>query len=110
MSSIQNTRSSFFPNTRTANERAQEVQKQAPIKRNNAAEKAYLDTNTRNDARVSIPDAVKDFSQIKKAVDAAPQRDNSAKIAALKAQIQGGTYKMDYDKMADKILGEEFGA
>ncbi len=109
MSSVQNTRSSFFPNARTSAERSQEVAKQSPIKRNSMAEKAYLESHTAKDARVSIPDAVKDFSQIKKAVDAAPAIDNSAKIAALKAQIQGGTYKMDYEKMADKILGEEFG-
>lgn len=110
MSSVQNTRSSFFPNAKpSANERTQGLQKQSPIKRNSSAEKAYLENHTRNDARVSIPDAVKDFAQIKKAVDAAPEIDNSAKIAALKAQIQGGTYKMNYEKMADKILGEEFG-
>ncbi|AYF45937.1 flagellar biosynthesis anti-sigma factor FlgM [Halobacteriovorax sp. BALOs_7] len=109
MSSVQNTRSSFFPNSRTQNERAQDVQKQSPIKRNSTAQKAYIDNQTSRDAKVTIPEAVKDFAQIKKAVDAAPEMDNSAKIAALKAQIQGGTYKMDYEKMADKILGEEFG-
>ncbi|MFG1500293.1 flagellar biosynthesis anti-sigma factor FlgM [Halobacteriovorax sp. XZX-3] len=109
MSSVTNTRSSFFPNAKTTADRSQEIQKQAPVQRNTIAQKAYIDNQTRNDARVSIPDAVKDFAHIKKAVDAAPEIDNSAKIAALKAQIQGGNYKMDYDKMADKILGEEFG-
>ncbi len=109
MSSVQNTRSGFFPNAKTADARSTELRKQSPIKRNTGVEKAYLDNQTSRDAKVSIPDSVKDFSQIKRAVDAAPTIDNSAKIAALKQQIQGGDYKMDYDKMADKILGEEFG-
>ena len=53
MSSVQNTRSSFFPNSRTQNERAQDVQKQSPIKRNSTAQKAYIDNQTSRDAKVT---------------------------------------------------------
>ena len=38
----------------------------------------------------------------------APDVDNTEKIARLKAQIASGTYEMDYDGMADKILSSEF--
>ena len=38
----------------------------------------------------------------------APETDNSEKIARLKAQINAGTYEIDYDGLADKILNSEF--
>ena len=60
------------------------------------------------DAKVSIPESIKDFSRIKKAVDTAPEVDNSARIASLRAQIQAGTYKPDYDAVADKLLASEY--
>ena len=39
----------------------------------------------------------------------APERDNTDKIAMLKKQIAEGSYKPNYDAVADKLLGEEFG-
>jgi negative regulator of flagellin synthesis FlgM len=63
---------------------------------------------TSADAKVAIPEGVKDFSRIKKAATNAPEVDNSEKIARLKAQIQAGTYEVDYDGLADKILASEF--
>jgi negative regulator of flagellin synthesis FlgM len=51
---------------------------------------------------------VRDFSRIKKAAASAPEQDNSEKIARLKAQIQAGTYEVDYDGLADKMLQSEF--
>lgn len=80
---------------------------QATLKRNDEDRKVELE-GTKRDAKVQIPDAVKDFSRIKKAVDAAPEVDNSDKISALKAQIQNGTYKVDYDAVAGKMLETEF--
>ena len=38
----------------------------------------------------------------------APEIDNSEKIARLKAQIAAGSYEIDYDGLADKILSSEF--
>jgi hypothetical protein len=49
-----------------------------------------------------------EFSKIKKAALSAPEADNSEKIARLKAQIAAGTYEVDYDAIADKILTSEF--
>ena len=49
-----------------------------------------------------------DFSRIKRAVDLTPDRDNSAKIADLKARIQSGTYETNYDAIADKLLASEY--
>ena len=63
---------------------------------------------TKKDARVSIPEGIKDFARIKMAVDSAPELDNTAKIARLKQQIESGTYRVDYEALADKILSSEF--
>ncbi len=60
------------------------------------------------DARVNIPDGVRDFARIKKAAATAPEVDNTDKIARLKAQIQAGTYEVDYDGLADKMLQSEY--
>ena len=38
----------------------------------------------------------------------APEIDNTDKIARLKAQIADGSYKIDYDGLADKMLEQEF--
>lgn len=105
MSSIDPTRSNFFPNSKT--ERAQQSNK-AVLKRNDAYRAQELRDTTQNDAKVDINEAVRDFSRIKKAVDAAPEIDNSDKIARLKQQIQAGSYKVDYDALADKMLATEF--
>jgi negative regulator of flagellin synthesis FlgM len=59
-------------------------------------------------AKVEIPNAVKDYARIKKAVDMAPEVDNSEKIARLKEQIKAGSYNVNYEKLADKILESEF--
>lgn len=95
----------LFPNSRQA-QQAKKLNKTV-LARNNQARIKELDGLTKDDAKVSITNAVKDFARIKKAVDAAPEVDNSDKIARLKSQIQSGTYKVDYDALADKILQEE---
>ena len=110
MSSI-DTRSPFFPRGRSANETgaAQGGGKVDGANRGNSTERASeLTEKTATDAKVSIPDGVKDFSRIKKAAMSAPEVDNTEKIARLKAQIAAGTYEMDYDGIADKILSSEF--
>lgn len=78
------------------------------LKRNSDARKSELEAFSGGDSKVDINDAIKDFSRIKKVADAAPEIDNSAKIARLKSQIQAGTYKVDADALADKILEQEF--
>jgi negative regulator of flagellin synthesis FlgM len=110
MSSI-DTRSPFFPRGRSASETgaAQGGSKVDGANRGNSTERASeLSEKTATDAKVSIPEGVKDFSRIKKAAMSAPDVDNTEKIARLKAQIAAGTYEMDYDGMADKILSSEF--
>lgn len=81
---------------------------QAQLKRNSTSRKNELDNYAKSDAKIDIPDAVKDFAKIKKVADAAPDIDNTDKIARLKSQIAEGSYKVDYDALADKILQNEF--
>jgi negative regulator of flagellin synthesis FlgM len=108
MSNI-DTRANFFPRSRSAQAEKARSQSQVGI----AGTQAYADPYSiqeggSSDARVSIPDGVKDFSRIKRAVDQSPDVDNSEKIARLKAQIQAGEYNVDYDAVADKMLQTEF--
>jgi negative regulator of flagellin synthesis FlgM len=108
MSSI-DTRPSFFPRSRSAQAEKSNGGRQVEGAERNTMDRATeLQAKTAGDARVNIPDGVKDFSRIKKAAMNAPEADNSEKIARLKAQIQAGTYEVDYDGLADKILTSEF--
>lgn len=106
------TRSAFFPNTRkpttTSTGSAGETDQISGPRRNPPEKATEIHGRTAQDARVEIPDSIKDFSRIKKAADSAPPIDNSEKIARLKAQIQNGTYNIDYDGVAEKILTSEY--
>jgi negative regulator of flagellin synthesis FlgM len=109
MSNIEtNARSSFFPHNKPkvggagkTNTNIIVNDQSTPIQKN---EKKPINL----DSKVDIDETIKDFSKIKLAVDKAPPIDNSAKIASLKQQINAGTYKMDYDQLADSILQSEF--
>tara|TARA_R110002072_G_scaffold288917_1_gene455347 strand:+ start:20939 stop:21280 length:342 start_codon:yes stop_codon:yes gene_type:complete len=104
-----NSRSSFFPNSKTSDlQRSKALKKSPYLQRNDSARKTELDQLAKRDAKVDIPDAVKDFGRIKKAVDQAPEVDNSEKIARLKQQINAGQYNVDYEALADKILSSEY--
>ncbi len=108
MSSI-DTRSNFFPRSRDIkSESAKGGSKVDGVQRNTMERASELSEKTATDAKVSIPEGIKDFSRIKKAAMNAPEVDNSEKIARLKAQIASGTYEVDYDGLADKILTSEF--
>jgi len=104
MSSI-DTRAPFFPNSKTSRT---DVNQAKALQRNSFERTQELEGRTAKDAKVSIPETIKDFSRIKRAVDAAPEIDNSAKVADLKARIQAGTYSVDYDALADKLLSSEY--
>lgn len=105
MSAIDSTssRSIFLPNKKQTGKVGS-----TGLTRNSESRKNELETFSKADSKVDIPDAIKDFSRIKKVADAAPPVDNSEKIARLKSQIDAGTYKVDYDGLADKILEQEF--
>ena len=108
MSSI-DTRSTFFPKGRNVQtESTKNGSEVGGINRNSAERTTEIMDKTSTDAKVSIPEGVKEFSRIKKAAMSAPETDNSEKIARLKAQIAAGTYEVDYDGLADKILTSEF--
>lgn len=108
MNSIDTGRASFFPNSKTAQQEKTERVSAPPLLRNTDVRKKELDAMALTDAKVGISDAVKDFSRMKKVVDQSPTIDNSKKVASLKEQINGGTYKIDYDALADRMLEREF--
>lgn len=99
-------RPSFFPNK--AKNNGVNKAKKAALQRNSYDRASEIKDRTAMHAKVDIPDAVRDYSRIKRAVDTAPEIDNSAKIAKLKSQIKNGTYNVDYDALADKILQSEY--
>lgn len=106
MSKVDSTssRSIFLPNNRKD---ASKVGA-AGLQRNSDIRKNELEAFSRQDSKVDIPDAIKDFSRIKKVADAAPEIDNSEKIARLRAQIAAGTYNVDAGALAERILEQEF--
>ena len=110
MSAIENStqRSGFFTNTKDIKAKGTPGAGAKALSRNSSERKSEIAQNTKEDVKVDIPDSIKDFSRIKSAVDSAPPIDNSAKIADLKSRINNGTYKVDYDALADKILTNEF--
>lgn len=110
MSNIESTtsRASFFPNSKDTAKTKRANAAQRMQSRNTPERMKELKDMTNTDARVKIDDAVRDYSRIKKVVDAAPEIDNTDKIARLKSEIQNGTYQVDYDALADKILMSEF--
>jgi negative regulator of flagellin synthesis FlgM len=100
------TRPPFFPHSKTAQQTR--TSRGQALARNTFERAQQLNQSTARDAKVSIGDEIRDFSRIKKAVDTAPPVDNSAKIADLKARIQAGSYEVDYDGLADKMLASEY--
>lgn len=110
MNNTIDTRAPFFPHSKTGQKEIQRA-KQAPTLKRNTYERAQeLNDIAQRDAKVSIPDTIKDFSKIKRVADASVTApvDNTDKIARLKAEIQAGTYKPDYDAIADKMLSTEY--
>ena len=103
------TRPRFFPKTRShIKSKNNASMKLSSLARNSEDRKQFLDDIAKKNTHVEIPTTVKDFSRIRKAVDYAPEVDNSNKIMRLKKQIQEGSYKIDYDALADKILSSDF--
>lgn len=101
------TRTPFFP--RTASRGNDSITANKSIMRRNTYDRAQsLNDTTARDAKVTIPESIKDYSRIKRVVDASPEVDNTDKIARLRSQIQAGTYQPDYDAIADKMLTSEF--
>ena len=107
MSSI-DTRAPFFPNSKTGKQEIESANRTQFLRRNTAERANDLSHRTAKDAKVTIPESIKDFAMIRKAVDMAPPIDNTDKIARLRSQIQAGTYQPDFDAIADKILMDEY--
>jgi negative regulator of flagellin synthesis FlgM len=107
-----NLRPNFFPNSKSAKrqreQQALEIQRLKTLKRNTPDRTSEIQQNSSEHVKVNIPRKVKDFSTIKKAVHNAPDIDNTEKMARLKSQINNGTYQVDYDALADKLLESEF--
>lgn len=103
------TRAPFFPGSKNTQQADVSRSRNAQnLNRNSYDRVKELEAKTADHARVTIPEKIRDFSLIKKAVDTAPEVDNTDKIARLKAQIQNGTYEPNYDAIADKMLASDY--
>lgn len=61
---------------------------------------------TRNVDSVSLSSATKDLQKIHQAMESAPpqeSRERSEKVATLKAAVESGQYKVDSEKVAEKM-------
>ncbi len=110
MNSSIDTRAPFFPHSKTGQKEIQRAKEAPTLKRNSYERAQELGDMAKRDAKVTIPESIKDFSRIKRVADASNTEpvDNTDKIASLKAQIQAGTYKPDYDAIAEKMLATEY--
>ena len=104
MNNIEKTRTDFFPNTRKTQIDKSGQLEQLKLKTNDLGRINELKDIAQKHTKVDIPDSVKDFSMIKKAVNQSPDLDNTEKINKLKAQISSGQYQIDYDALAEKML------
>jgi hypothetical protein len=75
------TRAPFFPRSKSAQTEVQTTGR-VGLGRNSYDRIQELEAKTSHHAKVSIPDKIRDFSRIKKAVDSAPEIDNTDKIAS----------------------------
>jgi len=104
MKRVENTskRAPFFPNQKAKNVNENIY---SPSEDGAGAPK----DKSQNDSKVSIPLGTKIFSRIKKLVDKSPPKDNSEKIDRLRNEIEAGSYHLNENKTADKVLRNEFG-
>ncbi len=100
-------RSAFFPKSKSDAVKKSSLFTKS-LQRNSTEKQKELEDLSKKDAKVNISRRVKDFARIRNAVDKAPDIDKSDRIAELKAQISGGSYNMDYEGIADKMLQNEF--
>jgi len=100
-----NSRSSFFPNSKTA--RAKQAAKKQYQKFSRLKAKDNRVPMNQESSSVEIPEVIKDFSRIKDLATNAPEIDNNEKIEILKNKIESGAYQIDYDKLAEQMLLQE---
>jgi len=108
MSNINAARPSFFPKTTESTLKPSKSGAPFALKRNEASRIDQLDKLTSKDAKVDIPEGIKDFSKIKSAVVQAQEPSRDDYLKSLKEKIQNGSYKVDYDAVAEKMLETEF--
>jgi negative regulator of flagellin synthesis FlgM len=102
-------RSLFFPKKKEdVHSKVENQSSDFVLKRNRPERQKEIENYIKGDTKVQIPEAVKDFSRIKRTVDMTPNPDNTQKISELKAKIKNGNYHIDYDALADKIIENEF--
>ncbi len=108
MSEVAATRSNFFLKNPSAQSKKANALRSKALQRNETNRAQEIKSTTGKDAKVAISDSIKDFARIKRSVDASAPIDNSQKMADIKAKIQNGTYQVNYDALADKMLMSEF--
>ncbi len=70
-----------------------------------APEKAAAANNLVPEEKVNLSTTAKDVQNLKNAISKLPDV-REEKVQALKDQIEKGTYRVDADKVADKMVGE----
>ena len=110
MSEVKTENPNFFPiSSRLSTDNTISGLQGTALKRNSDARKQELESLAKGgDSNVTIDAAVRDFSRIKKSVDASAGRDVGPRLAELKRKIEDGSYQVDYDELADRILNSEF--
>jgi len=112
MSDVSKARANFFPNSPSAKEaKRKAIENMEALRHSQGSQINHGDDHSgsvNQDARVQIPESVRDFSIIKSAVDKSATPDRSEKIQDLKNKINSGNYQVDYDAVATKMLESEY--
>lgn len=99
-------RTPFFPNRSPSQDRVKISSRK--IERNDSTRKNELDSISKNHTKVSINNKIKDFSRFKKVVDNAEEIERSDYLMSLKNKINRGEYNVDPEKIAEKMILNEF--
>jgi negative regulator of flagellin synthesis FlgM len=70
-----------------------------------ASEKAAAANNLVPEEKVNLSTTAKDVQNLKNAISKLPDV-REEKVQALKDQVEKGTYRVDADKVAEKMVGE----
>lgn len=69
------------------------------------AEKKVLGSAAAPEERVDLSTTARDIQKLKSAISELPET-RDARVQELKAQVDKGAYKVDAEKLAEKIVGE----
>ena len=106
---MDNLRSPFFPNKSPVDKSSRsKIYDKIKPRRNDDDRADELKKLSQKHTKVNINSKTKDFSLIKSAVDKSPDIERSEYLQELKSKIKSGSYQINPEKIAEKMILNEF--